>query len=254
METTLFPKVKYRQFKNTFLKSVMVEFSFDSFEGDAQVLNERFKDYVQTAFNIPAVGNLLQGEHNITKKDMSLGFHFSNGQAGVRLDGQRYLTFSETAIPQVFKLRPFFNKVIETPRLNKISIRKINIWNFQASQKNTISENSIESLIFSKELISSLNSNELNEQEREIEGLKKSIFSDDSGLKVEIKTVLLPPDKTNPKDNYHHLVLDITGTIENLDGFKVETMPEELMDLNSSLYYCFNWCVTPYVINLMTGE
>lgn len=249
MQTFQFPEVKYRLYKNTFLQNVMVTFEFLSANNERT--NAAFVDYLKSFFEIEAKDSSLINGVTISKKDMSVSLSFSTNKAAIHLNGQKYVGFSDTAIPQVFKLRNFFTKVMNVTTLQSISIRKVNVWNIKQDIRNAVRVEDAYKAIFSDNLINALSNVGLSEEERAIPNFQKAYWKVNTAELI-VRTALLPPSKT--KDQFCHLILDTEIIDKPTNGYKVENVASDMMDLNSTLYDAFHWCVCNDIINLMSKE
>lgn len=250
MKSFPFGSAKYKQYRNTFLQNVIITFTFNNAAEDLSKLDDDFKDYIQTFFGITPNCRLSEGLCSITKKDKSLSFAYAKDSVNVQISGQNYITFSETAIPNIFKLRDFFNKVVKIEKLNSISIRKINVWNFKNTNKQEIRVEDLRDLVFSKKFLSALSTEHLDEIEKSIPHFSKCSYSEDEKT-LTIRTALLPP---TAKDDFHHLILDTTIDLHKSDKIKVDQLADSLMDLNSELFDCYHWCISKYVLNVMDSN
>lgn len=246
-----FKPEKYRQYRNTFLQDVEIGFDFLPSDVAKDILNAHFIDYVQSFFNVSLTGDLSSSVCNISKKDLSVSFDFTNKSVVIHLSGKNYIGFSDTAIPQVFKLRSFFSKVVEIKKISQAVIRKVNVFNIKANDQSTISVDQVRKVLFSKEFLADLGTEGLNDQELTIPEFKKCEYQQDDSL-LTIRTAFMPPAK--PDDGFHHLILDTVGIIKPEDGIKIESIADELMDLNSYLYYSYHWSVSDYVKQVMLQD
>ena len=248
MNTYPFKSENYRQYRNTFLQDVIVGFEFKPSTVEKSVLNANFKNYIMGFFGVDCNSDITTSVCNITKKDLSLIFDFSDHNASVRLSAKDYVRFSETVLPQVFKLREFFNKVVKVEKFTQIGIRKLNVFNIKTNGTESVDHKVILQSLFSKEFIANLSDNNLSEEECTVPNLKKCIFKTDDNS-ITIRTALLPPSR--PDDSFHHLLLDTLGELHPADGVKFESVAEELIDFNKVLYDCYHWCVNDSVKNVM---
>ena len=239
-----FPDVKYRQYKNTFLQNVFITFSFESnvSKEEAEI---NYKEYSKAFFGLGNNSNNICEGASITKKDMSLSYLFSTNNVSIFFNGQKYVSFSETAIPSIFKLRDYFSKVVKVNTLPKISIRKVNIWNIEKSSKE-IDVDELMAAIFSRNLINELSTEDLKEEEKEIPHFRKAVWECDS-RKVSIRTALMSPIKRN--DNFYHLILDTQ--IDEEKEYHMDTICSDMLELNSVLFDVYHWCVSQSVLDIM---
>lgn len=246
-----FTSEKYRQYQNTFLQNVTVGFDFPVSQVEKSELNVLFNDYVQSFFGVVNEGDITTGMCTITRKDMLQSFDFSHRSAVIHLSGKNYATFSDTAIPAIFKLRNFFNKVVRTATLTKTGIRKLNVFNIKTDGKPIADATPVLKALFSENLIASLTTDNLDQEEQTIPGLQKCLFQS-GDAQITIRTALLPPSQ--PNDSFHHLLLDTLGEVSPAEGIKVDEVADLLMDFNKSLYDCYHWCVSDRVKQVMLQD
>lgn len=243
-----FKSEKYRQYQNTFLQRVAIGFDFQPTTVKASELNALFNDYLQSFFGVTTNDDLNSGKFNVTRKDLNLSFDFSNHYAVISLNGSTYVGFSDTAIPQIFKLRNYFKKVVKTEVITKTEIRKLNVFNIKANDTTSIDMGSVMKVLLSSDLIATLGTENLSNEEKVIPGMRKCIFNSGDST-ITIRVVLLPPSKAN--DSFHHLLLDALGELQPTDGIKVDDVVGRLMDFNKILYDCYHWCISDNVRQLM---
>lgn len=243
-----FKQEKYRRYRNTFLQDVVVGFAFAPSQVAKDELNARFADYTQRFFGVPNNGDITTSVCNISRKDLSLSFEFTDHSAVIHLSGQKYECFSDTAIPQVFKIRDFFNKVVEVKAIEQSMIRKVNVFNIKGNEQNPVDATSVRQSLFSPALLESLTAEGLDEQEHDIPNFMKCVFKD-GDVSITIRTALLPPTAT--QDKFHHLVLDTMAVCKPEGGIKVDELSNKLMDFNSVMYDCYHWCVSEQVKKVM---
>ena len=247
MDIFPFPSEKYHQYRNTFLQNVTIGFEFALSGVKKDELNALFNDYVQSFFGVTSDGDLTSGMCNVSKNDQSLSFDFSDRSAVIHLSGKGYVGFSDTAIPQIFKLRNFFNKVVQIEKFTKTGIRKLNVFNIKANGKESVDEAQVRKALFTEAFNNSLSSDSLDEEEKNL-GVKKCIFKE-GDRSITIRTALMPPAQQN--DIFYHLLLDTLGEIDTEDGVSVDDVSEILMDFNKVIYDCYHWCVSESVKNVM---
>ena len=243
-----FNQEKYRQYRNTFLQDVFVGFDFTKSQVAKDEMNNRFNDYTQRFFGVSNNGDLTTSVCNVSKKDLSLSFEFTDHSAIIHLNGQKYVCFSDTAIPQVFKIRDFFNKVVESKTINQAVIRKVNVFNIKAGEQAQVDASVVRKSLFSEALVAALSNEGLDEKEREIPSFLKCEYQA-GDIIVTIRTALLPP--TSVQDKFHHLLLDTMTVCHPAEGIKIGEISDKLMDFNSIMYDCYHWCVSDQVKKVM---
>ncbi len=248
MSSFPFRPEKYRKYQNTFLQKVTIGFDFGSSQVDKIILNNEFNDYLQRFFGINSNGDIASQTWNVSKKDSTLSFDFSSRHTVVNFSGQSYVSFSDTAIPQIYKLRDFFKKVVRIDKISKTMIRKVNVFNIKYNKEEEINVSEVRGLIFSKEFLSALNTDNLTEQERKIPHFCKCEFFDDESL-IKIRTALMPP--SSESDEFYHVILDTVACLRPSNGINVDEIAEKLMDFNSILYYSYHWCISDNIKRVM---
>ena len=246
-----FKSEKYRQYQNTFLQRVTIGFDFPTTTVESSDLNTQFNDYLQSFFGVTAGDDLNSGTFNVTRKDMNQSFDFSNRYAVISLNGSSYVGFSDTAIPQIFKLRNFFNKVVKVEKLTKAGIRKLNVFNIKANGNTPVDAEPVMKALLSSDLLAALSTENLSEEERSIPGMHKCVFSYGESA-ITIRVVMMPPSKAN--DSFHHLLLDTLGELTPAEGIRIDDVADCLMDFNKVLYDCYHWCVSDSVKQVMQQE
>lgn len=242
-----FPPEKYRQYRNTFLQSVTIGFDFIPSAVKKDELNALFNEYVQSFFSVTSDGDLITEMCKVSKNDQSISFDFSNSSVVIHISGKGYVGFSDTAIPQIFKLRNFFNKVVQTEKITKTGIRKLNVFNIKVNGKEQVDEKQVMKAIFSSALNNALNTDCLNDEEKSLR-VKKCIYKVEDKT-ITIRAALMPPSQ--PNDIFYHLLLDTLGEIDKPDGISVDEVSELLMDFNKDIYDCFHWCISERVKQVM---
>ena len=243
-----FKSEKYRQYQNTFLQRVTIGFDFRPTTVETSELNALFNDYLQSFFGVTTNDDLNSGTFNVTRKDMNQSFDFSNRYAVISLNGSSYVGFSDTAIPQIFKLRNFFKKVVKAESITKTGIRKLNVFNIKVNDTASIDVEPIMKALLSTDLITALSTENLSDEEKAIPGMHKCVFTSGDNT-ITIRVVLLPPSKAN--DSFHHLLLDTLGELQPAEGIKVDDVADRLMDFNKVIYDCYHWCVSDSVKQVM---
>lgn len=242
------PHIKYQQYRNTFLKSVFIQIEFPVTVKSDEELDKSFDDYTQSFFGIISEDKISHGLCTISKKDMSHSYQFSKNAVIIQISGNNYDSFSDTAIPFIFKLRHFFSKVVEVENVSKVVIRKVNVWDFKRNDNLSPTVTDVQNLLFNGNMVDELNTDHLTEEEANIPGFNKCVFTNGENT-ITVRTALIPPVKP---DEFFHQILDTE--IVRSDNLISIGLADLLMDMNSVLYYCYHWCVNQYVINLMNQD
>lgn len=242
-----FEHVSYQRYKNTFLNTVMLILPYPQVSNDDHGFYNRFKDYVKSFFGI----DLPEGEFKegaaLNKGDGSISINFTKDQVNIIMSGQKYETFTQSMLPNVFNLRSFFKNVVKIDKIERITLRKINVWNFKNEKNVEVTGSGTRAAVFSTSLLEALSKDNLTDQEAEMPDMMKCEWNDDN----ESLTIRSAFNKTDEKDGFSQLILDTEYCVSKHDGFKLEDIANELLHYNSTLYQAYHWCVNDKVKNLM---
>ena len=101
-----FQPVKYRQYRNTFLTRVLLTLDCGiSSEVPDEVFLPKLKDFAEAYFQVkmPVPSGPFKNV-KLTEDDGTLVFALSKQSAAVMLDGAKYVSYTDTAQPQMEKL------------------------------------------------------------------------------------------------------------------------------------------------------
>lgn len=242
-----FEHVSYQRYKNTFLNTVMLVLSYPQVSDDDHDFYDRFKEYVKSFFGIDVPEGEFKDGAAINKGDGSISINFTRNQVNIIMSGQKYETFTQSMLPNVFNLRSFFKNVAKTDKVDSIVLRKINIWNFKNEKNVEITGSGTRAAVFSKCLLEALSNENLTDKEAEMPDMQKCEWNDDN----ESLTIRSAFNKTDQKDGFSQLMLDTEYFISKDEGFKLDDIANDLLHYNSTLYQAYHWCVNDKVKNLM---
>ena len=247
-----FGQYSRKEYKNTFLQNVLFTIHFD--EIASSLINDevmtKWKDYVCVNFNnIDIPPALLHKPISISRKDGALTYIFINGEVGVAVGAKGYRTFVDNVIPQIFKLIKFLNCVLSITCVKSVSVRKINIWQFNTQEKGDVKQDDIIANIFSEKFISAKTNGLFDEEEKKIQYLKKYEWID-GDKKAIARTVFMP----RRQDGTFAQVLDTELILQQQELIPTESLMDISIQLNDDLYNLYHWCVNDRIIELMLGE
>lgn len=239
--------IPYKKHKKSYLQQAVVFLRFS--EGsrasqDTLVMNKAWNAFTQSNFSLD--GGVFKSENVISKVDNSVDYVFAQNFAAVRIPGENYVSFGDTLVPHVYKMKKFLKDVLNIGCLSQYEIRKWDAWQIQNSNKNDNFENLVKTFFLSDEFLNYneyvVNAIDLVENEKLVKALRWS----DSGKKYEINSTMLG---NGTKDDIVNLILYSNGVVcENIPLDKLE---DSLDSLNLALYKMFDWSISKNSKDLM---
>ena len=247
MKELPFGAAVYKQYKTTFLASVIVGLKYSKVQ-DAESHKEQWDVYTRTMFNIPPLGGIFQKQLMINSNDERLSYVFNDFQTMVRIAGNGYQNFADTVIPQSYKLKQFVSDVVGSNKATSLGIRKVDVFQIEADINKIGGEDSVRRYFFSPEFINlDKPKAELNEEERKMSNMIKYQWTEDDNT-LTVRSVFL---KDKNAENKYRLILDIDGQYTPIQGFELDQMEKILKEVNMDLYNAFMWCVNDNVKIIM---
>ena len=245
----LFRDIDCRLYKNTFLQSVLVMYSFEKkdlsfFDGG---FNERFGKFLSENFGLVIDKDIKEAPISVKRGDGIVDYVFGNGFAGVKINARKYRSYGESVAPHTHNLKVFAKEVVGLEKVTSFSLRKINIWPFEAQKGEKIDVEALKSELLSEEI---LNSDLKPDNSINVAGAQK-FEKDEKELKAVIRLVPMPVGADGTKVNF---VVDIETILDPASGVELTDTGSKLRELNKTLYNAFHWTVSESVINLMKGE
>ena len=245
-----FPSVKYRQYKNTFLTRVLLSMDCSALSVVSdKVLLSRLKDFAEAYFQVKMTD--LSGPFKnvkLTKDDGTQIFLLSKQSAAVMLDGAKYVSYTDTAQPQLEKLCDYMEKVVDAKTVQRVEIRKINMWQFKNESGIPFSAEEARRFVLQEEIRDLLSADNLLDEERVISGMVKKEWTD-GGDSLVLRSAYLPDAKVQ---GVSRLVLD---TARVTDGIvPVKEIPTVVKEMNTDLYNAYFGCVNSEIVRIMEDE
>jgi len=249
MKISDFGTYTYRKFDYTFLNRVIVTFSFAEPE-NKNGIDERMKEFSSSQFGIQSPNAFFENGTRLNRSDGRISFSFTKQSASVDIDGEVYKSFGDTIIPLAYKLRVYVNDVVGANQLQSISIRKINLWQFEYD-KNVLNfdTNKAREIIFS----SSYNALKINtdiQADELIRDLRQSKWSDDNSW-IKLRSGFVNSETDAKEKKSYGLFLDSEGFESPVDGIKTQEIDDELKTINTNLYNAYMWCISEKVRTIM---
>lgn len=238
---------QHKVYKNTFLQDTYAEIHFDSMTESEWGDGTHLQVYLNKYFHIDskvAWGDMAKG-FSLANKDTDVTLHFSNQVVSVRVGRKCYQSFATSVMPHVFLLKSYAREVLLRNEVRLLAVRKINLWPY--SEKETKNQ------LGSEEILQTLLSNKLREQQAE-----KRRTADGQVLETiafqERETSLtigygIVEDGDNPV-----AVLDSMAESEQTQPTGLNDVETKLDELNNILYSAYHWCVSDKVLQWMEGE
>lgn len=253
MNNLIFGDYPYKKFSNTFLTKVLIVFRFDPL-AQPEGFDERMDKFSMESFGIPGPKEMTD-TLQLSSTDGKIVFYFSVDFVSVEIAGDIYDSFSNSIIPQAFKLKSFVKDVIGQERIKTISIRKLNIWQFENKKKaEVIDVESIRNYVFTDHF-NQLNMNvDLSDDEKNIDYFKKHRWSEDGNV-LELRTAFVEMDNSSKEKHIYGLILDSERMVEEPNGITCEDIESVLKSIDMDLYNAYMWCVSDSIKNIMnTGK
>lgn len=247
MNNLPFGNTDYRQFKNTFLATVLVGMDFPVVHSN-DTRKKEWKEFCQALFSLSGIDGIFEKPIVINRDDQKLKFLFSNNLAQVLISGDSYRNFADTVIPHAFKLKQFVTRVADCERPSLIGIRKIDIFQIEGMPGMTFDEAQVRSHFFSADYIGLKEGKvALDESEQKMPNMIKHIWTEGDNT-LTLRSVFM---MVQGKDNLYQLVFDSEEHYLPIGGVDLSQLDEILKGMNKDLYNAYMWCVSDKVKNIM---
>ncbi|MBQ9356020.1 MAG: hypothetical protein IJT98_01840 [Prevotella sp.] len=245
-----FPVKEHRIYKNTTLNSVLVSFDYRHREKSFfdKEFYSRLDAYTSRNFSLTVEHSLSDKAFQIRNDKNGAVLLFFNGALLLAIDKDKYVSFNESAVSQIHKMKEFVSDVLCDKRVKRANIRKLNIWQVQDVEKDADKvRDNIVSHVFSDELLSSYAEQPVGADEKGV--FKKYVWSEeDLSEKVTLRLAFV---KVNGADNAYNLVMDTDLEIMPPGGLPLVGLTELLKERNHVLFNAYHWCVRNEVIKQM---
>lgn len=234
----------HKKYPTTFLKNVAVSFSFpavDPLKAQQENLYEAFCSYIKGSFGIDCIdGKFWEEEKTLINNDKSVIFGFDKENANVMMWCPKYVSFIDSVIPQVFKLRLFAKEVLKIESVNSITIMKTNCWNGKFTHPEEKSFDVVAKYILSKPYLEQIDENqsEIKEKNWHDKERRLGLFS-----KLECKL-----------NDESEFTLDLRALAMQYGECRLSDLDDVLLGLNNLLYDFYHWCVSDNVIKMMEEQ
>ncbi|UKK59641.1 hypothetical protein L6470_01090 [Prevotella communis] len=245
-----FPVKEHRIYKNTTLSGVFVSLDYRHRENSFfdKEFYSRLDAYTSKNFSLTVDHQLFDKAFQIRNDKNGAVLMFFNGTLLLGLDKDRYVSFNDSAISQIHKMKLFVSDVLCEERVKRANIRKLNIWQVQdvKNDPNRILRDMM-THIFSDALLDSDAEQHIEAEEKGV--IKKYVWEEEElNEKVTVRIAFV---KVNGKEDAYNLVFDTDLEIMPERGLTLEGLTELLKERNSVLFNAYHWCVREEVIKQM---
>lgn len=247
MNNLPFGNTDYRQFKNTFLATVLVGMNFPAVQS-SDTRKKEWKEYCQALFSLNGIDGIFEKPIVINRDDQKLKFLFGNNLAQVLISGDGYRNFADTVIPHAFKLKQFVTGVAGLERPLLLGIRKIDIFQIEGIPGMSFDETQVRSHFFSADYLGLEGGKAaLDENEQQMPNMVKHVWTEGDNV-LTVRSVFM---KAQGKDNLYQLVFDSEEHYSPKGGVDLSKLDDILKGINKDLYNAYMWCVSDKVKNIM---
>ena len=245
-----FPVKEHRIYKNTTLSGVFVSLDYRHRENSFfdKEFYSRLDAYTSKNFSLTVDHQLFDKAFQIRNDKNGAVLMFFNGTLLLGLDKDRYVSFNDSAISQIHKMKLFVSDVLCEERVKRANIRKLNIWQVQ-DVKNDAGKilGDMMTHIFSDALLTSKAEQHIEADEKGV--IRKYVWEEEElNEKVTVRIAFV---KVNGKADAYNLVFDTDLEIMPERGLTLEGLTELLKERNSVLFNAYHWCVREEVIKQM---
>ena len=239
--------ILYKKYKKSFLQQAVVVFHYT--KKDVENIDfDKWKKYTQEMFSTQIEKSFMDDNVAIGKKDGSVEYLFLKDLVAVRIQGNDYVSFGDTVIPQVYRMRKFIKEVVGLDAVDGFDIRKWDLWQVRPEKNAPSIKNEIVRFFLSEQF---LNYNENQEEgaqvskETFIKGYKWIV---DDEKKIRVNSSIL--SSKEPKESIN---LMLYSDCEIRSKILLDKVEEKLENANLDLFKIFDWSISENAKSLMRG-
>lgn len=242
----------HRIYKNTTLQNVVIVFELEpqgtEFYNDS--FYERLDKFTTDKFSLKVEHALFDNPFQIHNAKLHSFFQFANGMVAVILPREGYVSFEDTAMPQIRRMREYVNEVLLEQCVKRVHIRKLNIWQIvEIKEDPQIVLNRLKPEIFSESFLTATNHLSYEPNEQNI--LFEKMGWTEGNENIIARAAYVPVKDRNAAFN---IVLDIETSIGDQDAIVLEGMSTKLLNWNRHMFNVFQWSLNHETIKRMEGE
>lgn len=239
--------ITYKKHKKSYLQQAVVFLHIPEkqhTDQDTLKLNDAWKAFTQSNFSLD--GGIFKNENVISKADDSVDYVFSKSFVAVRIPGKNYISFGDTLVPHVYKMKKFLKDVLNIGNISQYEIRKWDAWQIQNSNENNNFENLVKTFFLSEDFLNYnehvVNSIDLVENEK----LIKALCWNEDGKKYQVNSTML---QNGVRDEQVTLILYSDGVVN--EEIPLDKLEDSLDSLNMTLHKIFDWSISKNSKDLM---
>lgn len=238
--------ILYKKYKKSFLQQAVVVFHYS--QKDVENINfEKWKKYTQEMFSTQIEKSFMDDKVAIGKKDGSIEYLFVKDLVAVRIQGKDYVSFGDTVIPQIYRMRKFLKDVVKLGAVDGFDIRKWDLWQVRPEKKELSIKNEILHFFLSEQFLR-YNEN-LDAPEPKIPGeefIKGFKWVVDDGKNLSVNSSIF-----SSKEAKESINLMLYSDCEIRKNIPLDQVEEQLENANLDLFKIFDWSVSENTKSLM---
>ena len=241
----------HRIYKNTTLQNVVITFCLNPQGPDYYNASfyERLDKFTTDKFSLKVDHTLPDKPFQIHNSKLHSTFIFANGMVVTVLPREGYVSFQDTAMPQIRRMREYVQEVLSEDSVKRIYLRKLNVWQLVdvKGDPNDVLDK-LKPVLFSKALLSDTNHVAYDEAEQKV--LFGKLGWEDGNEQLTIRTAFVPVKDQKASFN---IVLDIEVLISETEGVALDGLSSKILEWNQHLFNAFQWSLNETVIKRMEG-
>ena len=238
--------ILYKKYNKSFLQQAVVVFHYTK-ENVENIDYDKWKKYTQEMFSTQIEKSFIDDKVVIGKKDGSIDYLFSKDLVAVRIQGKDYVSFGDTVIPQIYRMRKFIRDVVELGAVDGFDIRKWDLWQVRPEKSEHSIKNEVMHFFLSEQFFKYNEEQDVPESkipgEEFIKGFKW-VVNDEK--KLSVNSSIFSSEETKESIN-----LMLYSDCEIRNSIPLDQVEERLENANLDLFKIFDWSVSENAKSLM---
>ncbi|GEM_PF-6267807 len=242
----------HRIYKNTTLQNVVVTLDYGSRPSSFydEDYGKRLNKFTTDKFSLTLKHGLPDQPFRVNNAKLGSSFIFTNGLVIAIMPRDRYVSFEDTALPMVRRMKEYVQEVIGDDRVLRVMIRKLNIWQVvDMKDEPDAYLNTLKPVVFSDAFLNATNHAPYQKDEEGV--LFEKLGWSESGVSLTVRSAFV---KVPNKEAVYNLVLDLEVISGDEKFTKSDGMLRNMKDLNQYMFDAFLWCLNDDMIKQMEGE
>ncbi len=244
----------HKVYPNTFLENTSVSmFAPEGKSGYDEAFDQRFTTAMERDFQIRLDAQKFResGILSVEDDEHLVTYLFYPAKAQLRVGRKKYVSFNESVVPMLVPIKNFIFNVMEYKAVEKMLIRKLNVFPIKGDSDSEIIENleSAYSFMFKDDLIKRVKAVEIPETAPWMLSFRRAELCDDE-TEMMIR-IAVSKAKT---EKIYNVTLDTSVKQREAGQIEEGAVDRKLRDLNDKLYDAFLWSVNEEIVALMEGE